>query len=391
MIERVENPGTEKINIAKTFGALLKKQFQKDPHFYLFSPDETTSNRLTEVYDTESRAWHLPIEDFDLPEAENGRIVELLSENALFATMLGHLSNGEQAMMTSYEAFFSIILSQIFQQIKFYKQMDAVSWRKPWSAVNLLSTSMCWRQDHNGFSHQSPATISALLDLPSGKVNCLFPVDDSAAEATFDFMLASENVVNLTTFDKNDTPRWIDSYHAKFLFDNGGASIYRFASDDDPEIILTAAGDIATREMLRAREIIKHDLPEARLRFVGINALTYGAIGTTAKKFEQSQFDDYFTTDKPLIASFHGYSATLKNILTNYTYKDRLSVHGFEEEGSTTTPLEMLALNHNSRYDLAADIAEKLNRPDLADQYRKALEDNRAHAREFGIDQLSLD
>ena len=391
MIEHVENPGTEKINIAKTFGALLKKQFQKDPHFYLFSPDETTSNRLAEVYDTEKRAWHLPIEDFDLPEAENGRIVELLSENALFATMLGHLSNGEQAMMTSYEAFFSIILSQIFQQIKFYKQMDSVDWRKSWPAVNLLSTSMCWRQDHNGFSHQSPAIVSALLDIPSGKVNCLFPVDDSAAEATFDFMLASENVVNLTTFDKNDTPRWIDSYHAKFLFDNGGASIYRFASDDNPEIILTAAGDIATREMLRAREIIKRDRPETRLRFVGINALTHGAIGTTNNKLKPEIFNDYFGFDQPIVASFHGYPDTLRNILANYTHKNRLSVHGFEEEGSTTTPLEMLALSHNSRFDLAADIAEKLGRLDLADKYRGQIESNRLHAHQSGTDQISLD
>lgn len=391
MIERVDNPGAEKINLAKTFGHLLAKQFARDPHFYLFSPDETTSNRLAEVYDAEKRAWNLPIEDFDLPESADGRIVELLSENALFATMVGHLSNGEQAMMTSYEAFFSIILSQVLQQIKFYKQMDVVAWRKKWPAVNLLSTSMCWRQDHNGFSHQSPATISALLDIPSGKTNCLFPVDDSAAEATFDFMLSTENVVNFTTFDKNDTPRWIDSYHAKFLFDNGGASIYQFASDSDPELILTAAGDIATREMLRAAEIIKHDRPETRLRFVGINSLTYGAIGTTEKKFTQPQFDDYFTQHLPIIASFHGYSATLKNILTNYTDKNRLSVHGFEEEGSTTTPLEMLALNHNSRYDLAARIAEKLGRPDLSDNYYKALEDNRAHTRLFGIDKLPLD
>lgn len=391
MIERVETPGSEKVNIAKTFGHLLAKHFAKDPHFYLFSPDETTSNRLTEVYDVESRAWNLPTKDFDLPESANGRIVELLSENALFAAMLGHLSNGEQAMMTSYEAFFSIILSQIFQQIKFFKQMDSVSWRKPWPAVNLLSTSMCWRQDHNGFSHQSPATISALLDIPSGKVNCLFPVDDSAAEATFDFMLSSENVVNITTFDKNDNPRWIDSYHAKFLFDNGGASIYQFASDPDPEIILTAAGDIATREMLRAREIIKHDRPETRLRFVGINSLTYGAIGTTNNKFTQTQFSDYFTPNQPIIASFHGYPATLKTILTNYTYKDRLEVRGFEENGSTTTPLEMLALSHNSRYDLAAAIAQKLNRPDLAEKYLKFIEDNRAHARSHGIDLISLD
>ena len=390
MIERVENPGQENINIAKTFGALLKKQFEKDPHFYLFSPDETTSNRLTEVYDAEKRAWNLGVEDFDLPEAENGRIVELLSENALFAALLGHLSGGEQGMMTSYEAFFSIILSQNFQQIKFYKQMDAVSWRKPWPAVNLLSTSMCWRQDHNGFTHQSPAIISALLDLPSRKVNCLFPVDDSAAEAAFDFMLRSTNVVNLTTFDKNETPRWIDSHHARFLFDNGGASIYRFASDDNPEIILTAAGDIATREMLRARDLIKRDLPEARLRFVGINSLTYRAIGTTTNQLSQNTFNDYFGENTPIIASFHGYPDTLKNILANYTYKDRISVHGFEEIGSTTTPLEMLRLSHNSRFDLAIDIANRLNRPDLAEKYQNQLERNRLHAFETGTDLLKL-
>ena len=391
MIERVENPGTDKINIAKTFGHLLVKRFEKDPRFYLFSPDETTSNRLSEVYDIEKRAWALPIEDFDLPESTAGRIVELLSENTLFATMIGHLSNGEQAMMTSYEAFFSIILSQLLQQIKFFKQMDSVEWRKSWPAVNLLSTSMCWRQDHNGFSHQSPAIISNLLDVPSGKVNCLFPIDDSSAEATFDFMLSSENVVNLTTFDKNENPRWIDSYHAKFQFDNGGASVFGFASDFDPQIILTAVGDIPTREMLRARDLIKQDIPEARIRFVGINALTYRAIGTTTSRFSQEQFNDYFDYNIPIIVSFHGYPDTLKNILAVYTDKNRLTVHGFEENGTTTTPLEMLALNHNSRFDLASEIAIKLGRPDLAEKYQRILEDNRDYTKLFGIDKIPLD
>ena len=391
MINHVEHPGTEKINIAKTFGRLLRERFEKDPCFYLFSPDETTSNRLNEVYDIEKRAWALPVEDFDLPESEQGRIIELLSENALFACLIGHLSNGEQGMLASYEAFLSIVLPQVIQQIKFYKQMNTVDWREPWPAVNLLSTSMCWRQDHNGYSHQSPAVISSLLSIPSGLANCLFPVDDASAEAAFNFMLSSENVVNLTTFDKNENPRWIDSFHANFLFDNGGASIYQFASDPDPEIILTAAGDIATREMLRAREIIKADFPEVRLRFIGINALTYGRIGTTTKRFEQSQFNDYFTQNLPIIASFHGYPETLKTILGNYASNDRIEVHGYVEEGTTTTPMEMLSLNHNSRYDLASSIATKLSRPDLVEKYQKILADNRDYTRQFGIDKLSID
>ncbi len=390
MIERVEHPGEARINVAKTFGRLLRERFEKDPKFYFFSPDETTSNRFSEVYDTEKRAWQLPREDFDLPEAEDGRIVELLSENALFAAMLGHLGNGEPAMMGSYEAFLSVIYSQVLQQIKYFKQLESVSWRKPWPAVNLLSTSMCWRQDHNGLSHQSPAIISALLSVPSGKVNALFPVDDAAAEATFDFMMASENVVNLATFDKNENPRWIDSYHAKFQFDNGGASIYQFASDEDPELILTAAGDVATRELLYARDIVKRELPATRLRFVGVNALTYGAIGTTAKHLDQKTFDDYFTFERPIVANFHGYAATFRDILSNYTDRRRISAHGFEEEGSTTTPLEMLTLSHASRFDLAADIFTQLGRPELAEKMSQKISENHDYAQLFGIDKLSL-
>ena len=390
MIERVENPGKELINVAKTFGDLLKARFEKDPSFYFFSPDETTSNRLAAVFESETRAWGLRTEDWDLPESKDGRIVELLSENVLFAAMIGHLGNGEQAMMASYESFFSVISSQILQQLKFYKQMDSVSWRKPLPAVNLLSTSMCWRQDHNGFSHQSPALISTLLSVPSRKVNCLFPIDDTSAEATFDFMLAQENVVNLTTFDKNDNPRWIDSNHAKFQFDNGGASIFGFASDDNPELILTAAGDLATREMIFAREIIKKDVPSLRLRFVGINSLSYKKIGTVKNPLKQEIFDSYFGESLPIIASFHGFPDVFKGILSAYASSERISVHGFEEEGSTTTPFEMLSLNHNSRFDLAADIARKINRPDLEEKYLKAIEENRDYARLFGKDKYDI-
>ena len=397
MIDRVETPGKEKVNIAKKFGELLVERFKSDPNFYLFSPDETTSNRLDAVYEVESRAWNLRTEDWDLPESAAGRIIELLSENALFAAMVGHLSNGEQAMMTSYEAFFSVITSQLLQQMKFYAQLESVPWRKSLPAVNLLSTSTCWRQDHNGFSHQSPALISALLSVPSNKANCLFPIDDTSAAETFNFMLASENVVNLATFDKNDGLRWIDSNHARFQFDNGGASIFGFASDDNPEIILTAAGDLATREMLFARDLLKRDLPNLRIRFVGINSLSYGKIGTTSNPLSKDSFTQLFGANLPIFASFHGYPETLKSILLNYLLADPssekpplLSVHGFSEIGSTTTPFEMLSLNHNSRFDLAADVAEKLNRPDLAENYLKQVQENRDYAKLFGKDQLDL-
>ena len=297
MPEVIENPGGEYFSPAKRIGDCLRAEMLRNPHLYLFSPDETTSNKLDAAYAEQSRAWVLPTRAWDLPESANGRIVELLSENTLFAAMVGHvLGSREPAFMTSYESFFEIIASQLIQHLKFLKQIDETEWRTDaFPAINLLSTSTCWRQDHNGFSHQSPALISTLLDVPTNKVNCLFPVDDVAATAAFDFMLSSENVANLTTFNKTDEPRFIDKNHADFQYQNGGASIFGFVSniseDETPDLVLTAAGDIVSREEIMAAEMIKTDIPSARIRFIGITALTHGAIGTADHHFSQATFD----------------------------------------------------------------------------------------------------
>ena len=386
MIEKVEIPGAEYYSPAKRVGELLKRTMKEDPTFYFFSPDETTSNKFDAVFEVEQRAWGMPITDGDLPESKSGRIIEMLSENILFSVMTGHLINGEPAMMGSYEAFFPVVTSQILQQIKFIKQSKDIAWRQAMPAVNLLSTSTCWRQDHNGFTHQSPALISQLLALPSNLVNCIFPVDDVAAEEAFNFMLNSKDVVNLTTFNKIEQPRYIDSHHAKFLFDNGGASLYQFASDDQPDFVLTAAGDIPTHEALEAIKILREDLPDLKLRFVGINALSYRAIGTTENKLTKNKFIELFTEDCPIIANFHGYPETLETILENYTERGRLRVHGFNDEGSTTTPFEMLRRNAASRYDLAIDVAQVLGRTKLVEKYHDILENNHRYAVKYGQD-----
>ncbi len=390
---KINHPGSEFFSPAEKLGDCIKFALRQDSHFYLFSPDETTSNKLDAAYDSSSRTWTLPRYSWDLPESESGRIVELLSENVLFATMIGHVLSGEQAMMTSYESFFSIITSQIIQYLKFLSQSEDVSWRESVPAVNLLSTSTCWRQDHNGFSHQSPALISALLSQPGNHANVLFPVDDIAAAAAFLFMYNSKNVVNLTTFNKTLEPRWIDKKHAAFQYQYG-ASIFGFASennnDGEPDYVFTAAGDIMTRETIYALNILREDIPDRRFRFVGINALSYGAIGADDAKMPQEVFNDYFTIDKPIIANFHGYPDALRIILNNYASDSRLSIHGFNERGSTTTPFEMLRLNGTSRYDLALDIAIRENRTDLVEKYQKILNDNATHARETGEDLINM-
>ena len=385
----IDQPGESFNSSAEKFGELIKFAIKNDPSFYLFSPDETTSNKLDAAYEATARAWALPKKSWDLPESASGRIVELLSENVLLATLVGHVLSGGQGMMTSYESFFSIITSQLFQYLKFLDQSADVSWRESVPALNLLSTSTCWRQDHNGFSHQSPALISALLAQPSNFSNVLFPVDDVATAACFKFMYESENVVNLTTFNKTKEPRWIDKNHAAFQYEYG-ASVFGFASDDNPDYIFTAAGDIVTREALYALNILREDIPGRRFRFIGINALSYGAIGTTKAKMPQEVFNDYFTLDKPIIASFHGYPDALRTILINYADDRRLSIHGFNERGSTTTPFEMLRLNGASRYDLCLDIAIRENRQDLIEKYRKILDDNATHAASTGEDLINM-
>ena len=390
MIDVVDQPGKDKFSPARSIGAIMADYMPKHEDFYLFSPDETTSNKLDAVFEVSERAWDLPRQGFDLPESADGRIIEMLSENALFACMVGHLVAGEPAAMTSYEAFFTIITAQLLQYLKFLDQSAKVKWRPDYPAANLLSTSTCWRQDHNGFTHQSPALISTLLSLPSNRANCLFPVDDVAAEASFIYMMRSTNVVNLTTFNKTDQPRWLDSHQADDQFSQGGASIFDFASDENPDYVFTAAGDIVSCEALRAIEILRKDLPTKKFRFVNISALSYEAIGTTDCKLSPSKFQTLFTPDKPIIANFHGYPATLKQILSNYTDTKRLKIHGFLEHGSTTTPFEMLSVNRASRYHLAIDVARLEHRDDLIEKYEKVIADNTRYAHEYGVDQIDL-
>lgn len=390
MIDKVDHPGKESFSPAKRIGAVMASYMLRHPNFYLFSPDETTSNKLDATFEVSSRAWALPREGWDLPESPDGHIVELLSENALFACMVGHLMNGEPAAMTSYEAFFTIIASQVVQHLKFLSQANQVSWRSDIPAVNLLSTSTCWRQDHNGFTHQSPVLISLLLSHPSALANCLFPIDDVAAEAAFIYMMNSTNVVNLTTFNKTDQPRWIDSHQADAQFPNGGASVFGFASDEDPDYIFVGCGDIVSTEALRALEILRADFPEKRFRFVNISALSYGAIGTTDRPLTQTEFEEIFTKNRPIIANFHGYPDALAQILASYTDKKRLKVHGYRERGSTTTPFEMLSLNAASRYHLALDVAEAEKRDDLVQKYQKIISDNATYATEYGTDQAKI-
>lgn len=390
MIDVVDNPGKEKFSPARSIGRVMADYMAKYRDFYLFSPDETTSNRLDAVYEVDKRAWNMSVKNFDLPAAVDGRIVEMLSENALMACMAGHAISGGRAAMTSYEAFFTIVASQVVQHLKFLKQAAAVDWRKEVMSLTLLSTSTCWRQDHNGYTHQAPVMISTLLGIPIRRVNCLFPIDDVAAEAAFIFSQSSRNVVNLITFNKVEVPRYLDSHQADEQFSNGGASIFEFCSDDNPDFVIVGVGDIVSDEALKALDLLRHDLPEQKFRFVNIASLVYNAIGTTDRQLSNEEFDQLFTSDKPIIANFHGYPDALEHILWQYADRSRVKVHGYRENGTTTTPFEMLSMNKASRYHLAIDVAKELGRDDLVQKYQKIIDDNAKYASEHGVDSPEL-
>ena len=247
---RIDNPGAEEYSSALALGECLREQMYQDPDFYFFSPDETTSNKLSAVYEASDRAWGGKIEPWDKSLARDGRVIEMLSENTLFAVLAGHILSGGSGCMTSYESFFPIISSQLDQYLKFLKQSKDCKWRGASKPMNLLSTS-CWqRQDHNGFTHQNPALISSLLAKPPNLVNCFFPADDVSAVAAWEYMMNTKNVVNLTTFNKNPQPRWIDINHARFQLEQG-CSIYQFASDNNPDVVVAAVGDVAALNAAR--------------------------------------------------------------------------------------------------------------------------------------------
>lgn len=379
-------PGEEKCHIAGTFGTFLNEALDRDQDFYFFSPDETTSNRMQQVYDVTDRAWTREVKAWDKNLAPDGKVIEMLSENTLFAVLAGHILSGGKGAMTSYEAFLPIISSQLDQHLKFLKQSKEVSWRPYYNALNILSTS-CWqRQDHNGYTHQNPALITSLLSKPSNLANCFFPVDDNAAEAAWKYMYNSKNVVNLATFNKNPQPRWIDSNHADFQLTNGGASVFQFASDDAPWVIVAGIGDLPTQEALEGIKLAKEKYPELKIRFVNIAALSYGAIGTTDNKLSQEKFYELFG-DWPVVVNFHGYADSLRAIISNYTDPRRFHIHGYEDEGSTTSPLDELSRNRCSRWDIAADILEIVEKQDLSSEMIDKKIENSEYAKMYGVDE----
>ena len=319
-------------------------------NFRLFSPDETTSNRLQAVFEVTKRAWNLPIKLWDDFYAPDGRVMEILSEQGLQGLYQGYNLTGRYGAMTSYEAFMPIAGSMVDQYAKFLKQAEWAEFRHELAPMVYLLTSVGWRQDHNGFSHQNPGFIANLLNHQAGS-SVFFPSDQNAMLAVLDKIYSSTNTINAVVAGKQEQKLWRNLSQAQADVASG-ATIWSELSDDDPDVVLVAAGDYVLSEAVRARELIKQELPDVRVRFVYVSSLTCGAIGHHDYQLDQTEFEQIFTADRPIIFNFHGYPETIKAILFNYLTTNRASVHGYREQGSTTTPFDMMIRNRTSRWHL---------------------------------------
>ncbi len=391
-------PGTIGSSSMIRIGLYLQSVFElnkKQKNFRLFSPDETYSNKLNAVFKTTKRAFQGPISPWDKDLGTEGRVMEMLSEHSLQALMQGYLLTGRHGVFASYEAFIQVVSSMADQYVKFLRIAREVSWRGEIPSFNYILTSSGWRQEHNGFSHQNPGFIDSMLQKHGCFVRVYFPPDGNSALEVLKASLESKNQINIIIAGKTLEPRWLTPELAHREFQEG-LMIWDFASEQDPDIVFSAAGEYLTKEALAAIKILKSEVPKVRCRFVSILEISSVGIGNSLCRLPLYEWDQYFTHDKPVIFNFHGYPETLKQVL--FEHQDgsaRFRVHGYLESGSTTTPFDLHLRNKTSRYDLAIEalillaqrgVIEAAQSESIIKAYNKKIADHKEYIIKFGVD-----
>ena len=393
--EDSSKPGSQNSSSMRRVGEYLNQVMANNDNFRLFSPDETYSNKLDKVFESTTRSWQWPMEEWDDDLSKHGKVIEMLSEHTLQGLAQGYILTGRHGIFASYEAFIQIVASMADQYAKFLKQAKEVSWRGQIPSLNYILTSSGWRQDHNGFSHQNPGFIDNMLQRQGDFINVYLPGDGSSTLAVLDKCLKSTYGINVIVSGKQTEPRWINVDQATEQLEDG-VGIWKFASDDDPDIVFAGAGDYVTKEALAGLELVKKELPDVKARFVNIVTLSQSGFGCGGNVLSKEDFQNYFTKDKPVIINYHGYPQTIKQILFDYCeIPSRFEVNGYIENGSTTTPFDMQVRNKTSRYNLVQDACrmlvysgkiKKKVAEDIIKKYDQKIEDHKQYIKEHGVD-----
>ncbi|MEA2479998.1 MAG: xylulose-5-phosphate/fructose-6-phosphate phosphoketolase [Thermoleophilaceae bacterium] len=339
----------------------------EERNFRIVCPDEVASNRLGAVFEATPHSFEWPLGPEDAPShAHDGRVMEVLSEHQCQGWLQGYVLTGRHGLFPCYEAFISIVEGMVNQFAKFQKMSrDEAPWREPVSSINLLLTSIGWRQDHNGYSHQAPGFINSLLNKKEDIASIFLPPDANTMLWTMNDCLASTGRINLVIASKHPLPQWLSMEEA-IAHCERGCSTWEWASSDagDPDVVLACAGTIPTIETLAAADLLRDAADGIRVRVVNVTDLYSIAHPTTHHGgLSEEDFAETFTTDRPVVFSFHGYPSAVHQLLHHRPERDRFHVRGYAEEGTTTTPFALLAMNGVDRYSLAI---EALRRADTA-------------------------
>ncbi len=378
----VKRPATERAESTRRLGELLRDTYSAnaDPaNFRLFCPDETNSNRLGAVFEVENRClMDARPEDEDV--SPEGRVMEVLSEHNCQGWLEGYLLSGRHGLFASYEAFAMVSASMAIQHTKWLEAATAVKWRAPVASLNILLTSTCWRNDHNGFSHQGPGLIDTMIAMQGEVVRVYFPPDANCLLSVAEHCLQSRDYVNLIVIDKQPELQYLD-YEAACAHCAVGASRWDWASTDggeDPDIVLGCAGDAPTLETLAAAWLLRTHLPQLRVRVVNVvDLMVLFPPEVHPHGLSEQDFVGLFGEDADVVMAFHGYARALHQLLHGRPHPGRFHVRGFTEQGTTTTPFDMVVLNRMSRYHL---VLEALSRACKVHDGAAALEE---HCREM--------
>jgi len=342
-------------------------------NFRVFGPDETASNRLDAIYEVTGKAWMAEVNPVDTNLSVDGRVLEVLSEHLCQGWLEGYLLTGRHGLFSCYEAFAHIIDSMLNQHAKWLKTTRTIPWRKPIASLNYLLTSHVWQQDHNGFSHQDPGFIDHVANKKADIARIYLPPDANCLLSVADHCLRSRNYINVIVAGKPLQPQWLDIEQAA-RHCAAGASIWEWASDDaEPDVVMACAGDVPTLETLAAVTLLRSYVPGIRVRVINVvDLMVLQPQSEHPHGLEDRDFNALFTLDKPVIFAFHGYPPIVHKLTYKRRNHDNFHVRGYREEGTTTTPFDMVVLNNLDRYQLALDAIQRI--PRLRDQVESARE-----------------
>ncbi|MGZ8225623.1 MAG: phosphoketolase family protein [Methylococcaceae bacterium] len=390
-------PGAFDGEATRVMGYFLRdvmKSNQDQRNFRIFGPDETASNRWDAIFEATARVWMEKILPEDTDLSQDGRVMEILSEHTCQGWLEGYLLTGRHGFFSCYEAFIHIVDSMFNQHAKWLKTCNRIPWRRPVASLNYLLTSHVWRQDHNGFSHQDPGFIDHVVNKKAEVIRVFLPPDVNTLLSVTDHVLRSRNYVNVIVAGKQPAPQWL-SMDAAAKHCAAGIGIWEWASNDcgeEPDVVMACAGDVPTLEILAAVDILRREAPDLKIRVINVvNLMKLQPSSEHPNGLSDRDFDDLFTCNKPVIFAYHGYPWLIHRLTYRRTNHANLHVRGYKEEGTTSTPFDMVVMNDMDRFHLAMDVIDRVPRLQnravyLKQALRNKLIDHKQYIYRYGED-----